>query len=82
VGDVLQRHLGSVETLDLGQWTNAGLAEYLDAKAVLRCPDCGGIDVIAESHEVSPDGRVVPAWTCPTVTCGKRAWLHLEAWGR
>jgi hypothetical protein len=80
VGDVLQRHLGSVDTLDPGQWTSEGVAQYIDAKAVVRCADCGGVDVLADGHEVSPDGRVVPTWRCPTVTCGAARWLWLEAW--
>jgi hypothetical protein len=82
VGDVLQRHLGGVDTLDPGQWTNEGVAGFVEAKAVVKCADCGGIDVIAEGHEVSPDGRVVPVWRCPTVTCGARKWIWLEGYSR
>lgn len=80
MGDVLQRHLGGVDTLEPGQYTTAGVAQYVEAKAVVRCASCGGIDVLADKHEVNPDGRVVPAWTCPTATCGARCWLWLEAW--
>ncbi len=80
MGDVLQRHLGGVADLDPGQYTTAGCKEIVDAQVLVRCSSCGGFDWLDGDYEIQIDGRVVPAWTCPTATCSRRLWLVLEAW--
>lgn len=77
MGDVYQRLLGAASSLDPGQWTKDA---RIEAQAVIRCASCGGIDGLGAEHEIGLDGRVVPAWRCPTVTCGNVSWLWLEAW--
>lgn len=80
MGDVYQRLLGTADRLDPGQWTKVGCGEFVDAKALVACAKCGGVDGLGDKHEIQRDGRVIPAWRCPTVTCSAVSWLWLEAW--
>jgi hypothetical protein len=44
------------------------------------CPGCGAIvELQAEKHVVSREGKVTPAWRC--VECPVVEWIELEAYG-
>ena len=75
MGVRLQRHLGTARDLDPGQYTaKHGLVS-------IRCPLCGGIDTLGNTHDVDPAGRVTPAYACPTETCPWLDFVDLDAWG-
>ncbi len=80
MGDVLNRNLGTVDALQPGEFTTVGCGEFVEARAILRCPKCGGIDALTDDYAIQRDGRVVPAWRCPTETCGAVLWISLESW--
>ncbi len=80
MGDTIRRLLGNPAGLDPGQYTTVGCGEIVAARVVLRCPECGGFDAIGAEHDIQADGRVVPSWKCPTVTCSASLWLVLDDW--
>ncbi len=46
-----------------------------------RCSGCGGVEEL-DSHDygISPNGFVVPAYTCPNVECQTTVVLVLDDW--
>ena len=66
----LALHLGSVATLDPGQYCEDGGTYHV------RCT-CGGISRLDE-YEVHPGGRVSPRWFCPMPGCPRIEFLMLE----
>lgn len=76
MGSRLQRHLGVATELGPGQFTR----RVSTGKAAIRCPSCGGVDVLDQDHVIDRAGRVTPAWSCPTETCGFLDWIELESW--
>lgn len=83
MGIRLQRHLGKQEDLIPGQFCVDHLRHKPGTHCLISicCPECGGIDELSADHKVERDGRVVPAWSCPTATCGLIEFVHLESWG-
>lgn len=77
MGDTYQRLFGSARSLDPGQWT---VDKDITAKAIVCCKRCGALDFIADGHEIQRDGRMIPAWHCPTATCGEVSWIWLDQW--
>ncbi len=75
MGQVINRHLGTVATVEPGQYCKTS-----DGLAIVSCPSCGGVDIIAEDHAIDPAGRVVPCWSCPTENCPMLDWIFLESW--
>ena len=72
----VNRNLGKVECLQPGEYTT----ETASGNAAVCCPVCGGIsDIDPATHRTELDGRVVPAWKCPTETCVLFDYLTLEA---
>lgn len=60
-----------------GEYTTVGLG-FPDAKALVCCKACGGLDVLTDGHVIDRGGRVTPAWRCPS--CPEVMWLELDSW--
>lgn len=87
--------LGSVDSLDKRQWAlevvevghpDGRVIRMGDAIVIvrisIRCGQCGAIDILEpQMFTISPDGRVLPRWWCPTSTCSESAFIVLENYG-
>jgi hypothetical protein len=78
VGQRLSRFLGPAGSLDPGQWSDFTAS----GGPAVCCPGCGAIvELQADKHVVSREGKVTPAWRCAEETCGVVEWIELEAYG-
>ncbi len=74
MGLTLRRNLGTAAHLDLGEYV-----VELDV-IYLCCPICGRITLLdRELHTVARDGKVTPAFRCPS--CPLHDWLMLSNLG-
>lgn len=71
----LQRHLGSVATIEPGQWT----AETASGRPAVCCPACSSVDEVLSV--VLPGGAVALAYRCESGECAFHEWIELEAFG-
>jgi hypothetical protein len=65
VGVSLQRHLGVESEMLHGQFT----VNTESGRAAIKCPLCGLVFTLPSHCRVEPDGRAVPAVSCPQVMC-------------
>ena len=83
MGDVFQRHLGSMTGLLAGQWCSDPL-RHRPGQALtvyVCCKKCGGVFEI-DRNRIARDGGVVPAWACESPRCGFKSFLTLEGWAQ
>jgi hypothetical protein len=83
MGVRLQRHLGPVESISAAQF-HTHLDKHTPGRmcdVAICCPACGGVSEVPETHAIDTDGRVTPAWKCPTPTCPFFDYLTLDTWG-
>jgi hypothetical protein len=84
MGVRLQRHLGSRDMLEAGQFLSEPLrpAQGRNIAVAIGCPCCGSISDLAAHHVVDPSGLMTPAWSCPSEACPFMDWLELDSWGQ
>lgn len=78
----LQRHPGSVATLDVGQWTSDPYRHRPSVALLVffRCPDCGATYDI-DAGDISVGGTVGAEFFCQSPRCDFVRFLKLEGWG-
>jgi hypothetical protein len=69
----LSRHLGPVESLDRGQWTD----RTASGEPALSCPHCARVQDVR--HEVTAHGVVLLRWMCEAPSCSFLDWLTLDS---
>lgn len=70
---VYRRHLGPVESLSAGEWTE----ETVTGRPAICCGSCAGIYDVPETHRIEPDGFIVPAIRCGIGPCPEFGYIRL-----